>query len=63
MGKFRIKKTKNGDFIVINKKTNTHAHFATIKGCKDIIFFITHDIEPYNPYFIESKRRLLGERI
>lgn len=54
----RKKRTKDGDWIVANDATGTHAHFFTKKGCNSIITFIRKDIEPTDPYFIEAKRRL-----
>ena len=58
--KFRKKKTKSGDWIVANDTLGTHAHFRTKFGASVIIYLIKNGIEPENPYFIESKRRLLG---
>ena len=54
----RKKQTKDGDWIVANDSTGGHAHFWTKRGCNSIITFISKDIEPTDPYFIEAKRRL-----
>lgn len=57
----RKKKSKDGDWIVANDHTGGHAHFDTKFGANTIIFLLRNNIEPHNPYFIESKRRLLEE--
>lgn len=59
--KLRKKKSKDGDWIVANDSTGGHAHFDTKFGANTIIFLLENNIEPCNPYFIESKRRLLEE--
>ena len=59
----RKKKTKDGDWIVANDSTGGHAHFWTKKGCNAIITLLRKDIEPYDPHFIEAKRRLLEPTI
>ncbi len=61
--KLRKKKSKDGDWIVINDSTGGHAHFDTKFGASTIIFLLRNNIEPSNPYFIESKRRLLEEKM
>lgn len=55
----RKKKTCDGDWIVANDSTGGHAHFDTKFGADTIIFLLNNNIEPSNPYFVESKRRLL----
>lgn len=60
--KLRKKKTKDGDWIVANDSTGGHAHFDTKFGADTIIYLLRNNIEPYDHYFIESKRRLLEER-
>jgi hypothetical protein len=60
--KLRKKKTKDKDWVVINDSTGGHAHFKSKKGCNDIITLLKKGVEPYDPYFIESKRRLLEEK-
>lgn len=57
--KLRKKKTKSGDWIVANDDLGTHAHFKSKFGVNVIIHLLRNNIEPENPYFIESKRRLL----
>lgn len=58
----RKKKTRDGDWIVANDSTGGHAHFDTKFGADTIIFLLKNNIEPYDPYFIESKRRLLENK-
>ena len=60
--KLRRKKTKDGDWIVANDITGGHAHFDTKFGADTIIYLLKNNIDPYNPYFKESKRRLLEEK-
>lgn len=60
--KLRKKRTKDGDWIVANDETGGHAHFWTKKGCNAMITLLKKGIEPYDPHFIEAKRRLLEEQ-
>lgn len=57
----RKKKTRDGDWVVANDSTGGHAHFDTKFGANVMIFLLKNDIEPYDPYFIEAKRRLLED--
>ncbi len=54
----RKKKTKSGDWVVVNDDNNAHAHFRSKFGANVIIHLLKNNIEPINPYFQESKRRL-----
>ncbi len=57
IGKYKIKRTRF-DWIVVNCDSGSHAHFKSKRGCESIIHMINEDIEPDNPYFVESMRRL-----
>lgn len=61
IGQYKIKRTRF-DWIVINTFTQAHAHFKSKWGCESIIHMLNEEIEPNNPYFIESKRRLTEEK-
>ena len=61
VGKYKIKSTRF-DWIVVNCLTGTHAHFDTKWGCECIIHMLDEGIEPIDPHFIESKRRLTVQK-
>lgn len=56
----QVKKVRNG-WIVVNNKTNNHAHFKSSYGCYLIIKFLSHGLYPKNNYLQESYDRLKDE--
>lgn len=54
---YKFRRTKKG-WIVINTKTNNHAHFRSEKGCRTIIALLRKGVEPSNTYLRESYERL-----
>lgn len=51
-------KTVQDGWIVVNRKTDAHAHFANEQGCIDIIHLLLKKEFPENEYLQESYRRL-----
>lgn len=56
-----LEEPKKG-WIVINTKTNNHAHFRSEKGCRTIIALLRKGIEPNNTYLKESYERLTDRK-
>lgn len=58
---YKTKKVRRG-WIVVNRKTGSHAHFRSSYGCRCILIFIKEEIIPDSSYLRESYIRLTEDK-